>query len=129
MKTKLFAFVHDGTFHGDSIFYFPTHPIPYEAGMSLSQIKDGHLTAVAKVAIDLGCSPEAVRDDVQTAREEHLVEIKGAVIVDEKVAKAMKAIWESEPGNDSAVYSCNRACKRVAWTLRRLTIGRGMYRG
>lgn len=125
-KVKLFAFVHDGTCDGDNTFYFPSYPIPYEQGMTLDQLKEGHLKAHADQMRSFGQAEKEIEAELGVLKEEEISEIKGAVVVEEAAVKAMNAIWNSDPGNDSAVYSCNRAAKNVAWSMAKHVIGKGM---
>ncbi len=126
-EPKLFALVHDGTFDGDSLFYFPSHPVPYKAGMPLEEIKEGHFKVVADTMRKYGSTEKEIAIDMIDYREDHIEDIKGAIIVPESAVKAMDAVWKADPCNDSATYGCNRAAKHVGWELKLFTIGKGMY--
>ena len=121
----LFAILHDGTFHGDSAIYFPGDHVPFEAGMTLEAVKAAFMKSKVDQMKKLGVLDEDVKAEVENILE-GFSDIRGAVIVSGKVIEAMDAIWESDPGNDSAVYACNRASKRVAWTLRESHLGEEM---
>lgn len=123
-KRKLFALLHDGTFDGDSTFYFPDNPIPYSGEKTLAPLKKAHRVVVKARLLGLGYTPEGA--DLEIEDDHDLKAVRGAVVVTEDVIKAMSAVWESNPGNDSAVYSCNRAAKRIAWSLKRSFIGKEM---
>ncbi len=102
--TKLTAILHDGTFDGDSAFYCPDHTgnDKYKKGTTLNQLSKKFWKIMVK---ELVSEEEDVQKDYP---------VKGAWIVDEKGMKVISVIWESDPGNDSATYACNRAAKRVA---------------
>ena len=125
-KAQLFALAHDGFFDGDNSFYFPSYPIPYVDGMTLNDVKKGHLKLHEDEMRRDGASQGSIKAELECIKEDTIGLIKGAVVVDGKTIKAMSAIWESEPGNDSAVYGCNRSAKRVAWTMRKRVIGKRM---
>ena len=121
----LFAILHDGTFHGDSAFYFPGETIPFEVGMTLEAVKAAYIKGHVERLKKDGIPDEDLKGEIECVMED-LADVKGAVVVNEKVVTAMEAIWESDPGNDSAVYACNRASKRVAWTLKESHLGEEM---
>lgn len=126
-EPKLFAILHDGHFSGDSSFYFPSYAIAYEAGTSLDTLKQRHLDLIKKQEEEYKSSENEIREQLEYWGGVLKEEVVGAVIVDERAIKAMNAIWEADPGSDSATYTCNRAAKRVAWELKVFTIGKGMY--
>ena len=95
---KLFAIGHDATFDGDNAFTCPDPTVEYRDGMTLADIR----AAWVQTAGD----DEFAKETVQ--------EMRGAWIVDEKGLRACRAVWESDPGNDSSVYSANRSAKHVA---------------
>jgi hypothetical protein len=107
LKAKLYVVPHDGTFDGDSCFYCPVRTFPYKQGMTLDDIKKLYFKLVTK---------DEKKNPFYEEKEfwEEAQAIKGAWVLDEKGMRACNAIWDSDPGNDSAVYACNRAAKRVA---------------
>lgn len=125
-QSKLFALIHDGYFDGDSEFYFPDNAVPYSAGMTIGQLKEAYIVVLRERLKGFGYHQQEIDAEVQDVRECVFENIKGAVVVDEKVIKALKAIWESDPGSDSGVYGCNRSAKRVAWCLKQSFIGKEM---
>lgn len=95
---KLFAIAHDTTFDGDSGFYCPDPVVEYHEGMVLEDIRVAFVLAAG--------NDDFARETAQ--------EMKGAWIVSEQGLRACRAVWEADPGNDSATYACNRAAKHVA---------------
>lgn len=112
MARKLFAVVNDGTFDGDSAYYCPGNQIPYRQGMSLKQVVE-----IYRKMLEAG-------DPGDPEFNEELVDgVTGAWVVDAKSLKILEIVWDSNPGNDSAVYNCNYIAKCIAARLAIKTLG------
>ena len=108
MARKLYAIVHDGTFDGDSLYYCPNCQVPYTKGMTIDNIRQAYLKQIE----------EAEKGNPFTYSHDEWVnetnKIRGAWILDSRGLAACEAVWDSEPGNDSATYNCNTSAKHVA---------------
>jgi len=105
---ELLAIVHDGTFEGDSNYYCPGSEVPYKNGQTWNEIKEAFLKQKMK---DDGWDS----DDMAGFIEEFGYDkIAGAWIVTKAQFEMIELVWESDPGNDSAVYACNYTAKCMA---------------
>ena len=104
---KLVAVVHDSTGDGDSAYYCPNSQVPYKKGMTLQDIRKTYFDKMMEKEINNPFFCE------QSARED-ADGISGAWILDERGERACSAVWNSNHGNDSETYACNRAAKAVA---------------
>jgi len=125
---KLWFCLHDGYLDGDSSYHCPPeYKLPYKEGMTLNDM----IEAVKKEGIKVGeyhteeqirqCLKECKIDKEPDMESDggmfnYIVHggVKGAWILDKKGLDACEEIWEDDPHNDSAVYACNRAAKRIA---------------
>jgi len=105
-KEKLFAIVHDGTFEGDSNYQCPGEKIPYKDGQTWNEIKEAFLKQRMK--------DEGYDDVAEFIEEFGYDKIAGAWVVTEKQFEMIELVWESDPGCDSAVYTCNYTAKCMA---------------
>ena len=114
-KQQLFVIPYgtDG-FEGDSGFYCPEPYFKYDKIVNLDDVRQAWINHTAK-----GCGKEE-RAEI----EEDAKDIKGAWVVDMKGIRAAGAIWETDPGCDSAVYRCNSASKHVAEEVCLMHVGK-----
>jgi len=101
---KLFVIPYGADkFEGDSGFYCPEPYFNYKVGMTLEDVRQAWVKHTAN-----GCGKEELAEiEVQSK------DIKGAWVVDQKGINASGAVWNSDPGNDGAVYRCNKTAKHV----------------
>jgi hypothetical protein len=106
---KLVAICYgDDGFAGDSAFNVPPPEdelIVYKEGMKFVDVKKAWL---AHWRAQFG--PECTKEDLRLELEMY-GEPAGAWIVSKPALDAASLVWESDPGNDSAVYNCNHIAK------------------
>ena len=101
---KLFVIPYGADkFEGDSAFYCPEPYFNYKEGMTLEDVRKEWVEMTAQ-----GCG-KSEREGIELTSKD----IVGAWVVDQKTINASGAVWNSDPGNDSAVYHCNSAAKEV----------------
>ena len=104
MKAKKLYAVPFGTddIAGDSSFYAP-------GGLTL-RASDTFDTLLDRYATE---AQGDISDDEQPI---------GFWIIDQRTKKAADAVWEADPGCDSATYACNRSAKAICRQLAVKTI-------
>lgn len=109
---ELVALMHDGTFEGDSGFNVPGSEIPYKEGDTLKELTRRFYNKLAK---EDGYEEDS-EEGIEYAKE-MTGAVKGAWIVTKDQLDTISLVWESDPGNDSAVYMCNHTAKKMAHHL------------
>lgn len=109
LKTKLFAILHDGTMDGDcagdpkNMF-----DVTYRPDIRMDEVIDMYRAKRFKEN-----EGEWFEED-----EDELTDLKGGWIVNESTVDLMEAVADAvDPGNDSSVYSLQRALKAIARKL------------
>jgi hypothetical protein len=109
---KLFVMPHDGTWDGESAFYYPDSALPYKHGMTLEDVR------TAYVKQQLGDNKQNPFCDPTDYVQQEAAEMKGAWILTQATMDILHEIVEAaDPGSDGAVYRCNTICKRVSQRL------------
>jgi hypothetical protein len=108
MKVAVF---HDGTLDGDNAFYAPNDYVEYN-GESFAALVDKFYAK--KLEEDEGLSCEEMKD---------MWDPKGAWIITVEQRDLINFVWESDPGNDGAVYMCNHIAKSMCNAACELHLG------
>ena len=91
-------------FEGDSAFYCTSSAVPYEDGMTITDVRAAYKARLLK---DGDTDEEGATNDAS--------EIAGAWVLDTKAVRAIDYLWsDMDPGNDSSTYRTNRAAKHMA---------------
>jgi hypothetical protein len=104
----LVAIVHNGTFEGDSNYHVPGTEIEYIEGMSWEKVAETYLK---KRMEEENCQDMDVSEFIEEFGYEDMC---GAWILTKDQLELISLVWESDPGNDSAVYRCNYTAKCMA---------------